>query len=188
VLEPFGGEVFGLEVAQTARFNAYLGVGVILGMVLGGAWLIPRFGKPMITGIGCLLMTSAFTMLAYAAFGVKASLLSAAITLLGFGSGLFTVGGVALMMDMTSSQHTGLFVGAWTLVQAVAKGPAAIAGGAIQSSLFAMGLTAAQAYSAVFMVEAAGMLVSIFFLSRVGVKMFKQEVESLGSVLAQVVD
>lgn len=188
VLEPFGGEVFRLEVAQTTRFNAYLGVGVILGMVLGGAWLIPRFGKPIITGIGCALMTVAFALLAVAALGVQASLLSVAITALGFGSGLFTVGGVALMMDMTSSQQTGLFVGAWTLVQAVAKGPAAIAGGAIQSSLLTMGLTAAQAYSAVFIVEAVGMALSIFFLSRVGVKLFKQEVESLGNVLAQVVD
>ncbi|MBI4738750.1 MFS transporter, partial [Candidatus Woesearchaeota archaeon] len=68
------------------------------------------------------------------------------------------------------------------------KGPAAIAGGAIQSSLLTLGLTAAQAYSAVFIVEAIGITLSIFFLSRVGVKMFKQEVESLGSVLAQVVD
>jgi len=188
VLEPFGGEVFAMSVAETARFNAYLGVGVILGMVLGGAWLIPRFGKPIITAIGCALMTVAFALLAYAALSVKADLLSVAITALGFGAGLFTVGGVALMMDMTSSQQTGLFVGAWTLVMAVAKGPAAIAGGAIQSSLLKMGMTAAQAYSAVFMVEAIGITLSIFFLSRVGVKVFKQEVELLGSVLAQVVD
>jgi BCD family chlorophyll transporter-like MFS transporter len=41
ILEPFGGEVFNLNPAQTARFNAYLGVGVILGMLLGGMQLIP---------------------------------------------------------------------------------------------------------------------------------------------------
>jgi BCD family chlorophyll transporter-like MFS transporter len=45
ILEPFGGAVFGLAVNVTSRFNAYLGTGVILGMLLGGTVLI-RVGKP----------------------------------------------------------------------------------------------------------------------------------------------
>jgi BCD family chlorophyll transporter-like MFS transporter len=34
VLEPFGGDVFGLSVGETTRFNAFWGSGVLLGMVL----------------------------------------------------------------------------------------------------------------------------------------------------------
>jgi BCD family chlorophyll transporter-like MFS transporter len=104
------------------------------------------------------------------------------------GAGFFTVGGVSMMMDMTVLEHTGLFVGTWTLVQAVAKGPAAIAGGAFQSGLMASGLTAAQAYAGVFLFEGLGILISILFLSRARLQAFHSRVESLERVMAQVGD
>ncbi len=188
ILEPFGGEVFGLNAAQTTRFNAYLGTGVILGMLLGGLWLIPRFGKARITAVGCVIMAAAFGLLAYTGLALQAHWLSLALTLLGLGSGLFTVGGVALMMDMTSAAHTGLFAGAWTLVQAVAKGPASIVGGALQSGLMAAGASSAQAYAAVFALEGAGLLLSLVFLSRVGVQAFQREIASFGTLAAQAMD
>ncbi len=188
LLEPFGGEVFGLNVAATTRFNSYLGAGVILAMLLGGMVLIPRFGKTRITAIGCLLMAAGFGLLALTGFANQPRLLSLAITVLGFGSGLFTVGGVSLMMDMTSAAHTGLFAGAWTLIQAVAKGPAAIVGGALQSLLVSNGATVAQAYAGVFVLEGLGVLLSLFFLSRVGVQAFRREVGSFGTLAAQTMD
>ena len=188
ILEPFGGEVFGLSAASTARFNSYMGTGVILGMLAGGFWLIPRFGKPRITGLGCWLQAGSFALLAYASAAGQAGWLSAAITLLGLGAGFFTVGGVAMMMDMTSAEHTGLFVGAWTLVQAVAKGPASIVGGALQTTFVNVGATAAQAYAGVFVLEAVGIALSIFFLSRVGVQAFQQQVAPLGQVVAEAMD
>jgi len=188
ILEPFGGEVFGLDAASTARFNAYMGTGVIVGMLAGGLWLIPRFGKPRITGLGCWLMGGAFALLAYASVKGQASSLPLAILCLGLGAGFFTVGGVAMMMDMTFAAHTGLFVGAWTLVQAAAKGPAAIVGGAIQTGLVNAGATAAQAYAGVFVFEGVGIVFSIFFLLRVGTRVFQQQAESLDRVLAQAVD
>ena len=188
MLEPFGGEVFGLSPAETTRFNSYLGTGVILGMLLGGMALIPRYGKARITAIGCVLMAAGFGLLAYTGFAFQPRLLSTAITLLGFGSGLFTVGGVALMMDMTSAGHTGLFAGAWTLTQAVAKGPAAIAGGALQTMFINLGADAAQAYAAVFALEGLGVLLSLLFLARVGVQTFRREVGSFGTLAAEAMD
>ncbi|MEK7327292.1 MAG: PucC family protein, partial [Chloroflexota bacterium] len=104
------------------------------------------------------------------------------------GAGFFTVGGVAMMMDMTSAEHTGLFVGAWTLVQALAKGPAAIVGGALQTAFVNVGAPAAQAYAGVFALEAVGIALSIFFLSRVGVQVFRKQVAPLGSVVAEAMD
>lgn len=188
VLEPFGGDVFGLTAAQTSRFNAYMGIGVIAGMLAGGMWLIPRQGKCAITAAGCWLMVLAFAGLALSAFANQPRALSGAITFLGLGAGFFTVGGVSLMMDMTSAIHTGLFAGAWTLVQAVAKGPASITGGAIQSILEAFGATQAQAYGAVFSVEAIGLLLAILLLSRVQVKHFRTAIDSFGKLAAQTMD
>ncbi len=188
LLEPFGGEVFGLSPAATTRFNAYLGTGIIAAMLLGGMVLIPRYGKARITAVGCVLMAAGFGLLAYTGFAFQPRLLSAAISLLGFGSGLFTVGGVSLMMDLTSVGHTGLFAGAWTLVQAVAKGPAAIAGGALQSLFVAGGATPGQAYAGVFVLEGLGVLLALFFLARVGVQSFRREVSSFGALAAEAMD
>ena len=188
LLEPFGGEVFGLSPSVTTRFNSYLGTGVILGMLLGGMALIPRFGKTRITAVGCGLMAVGFGLLAYTGVAAQPRMLSLAITLLGFGSGLFTVGGVALMMDMTTAGHTGLFAGAWTLTQAVAKGPAAIVGGGLVSLFLSLGATAAQAYAAVFALEGLGVLLSLLFLARVGVQSFRREVGSFGALAAEAMD
>jgi BCD family chlorophyll transporter-like MFS transporter len=188
ILEPFGGEVFHLDAAQTARFNAYLGTGVILGMLLGGLRLIPRFGKPRITALGCWLMAVAFALLAASGLTQQARLLPLAITLLGFSSGLFTVGGVAMMMDLTAAQHTGLFAGAWTLVRSVATGPASVTGGALVSLIHSLGATAGQAYAVVFALEGLGVLIALLLLARVGVQRFQREVSSFGHLAAEAAD
>ncbi len=178
ILEPFGGAVFGLSVAVTSRFNAYLGTGVILGMLLGGTVLIPRFGKPRITALGCWLMAAAFLGLAAAGLGGAplARWLSLAITVLGFGSGVFTVGGVALMTDLTTAQQSGLFAGAWTLARNIATGLASLTGGALVNGASLLGATPGQAYAFVFALEAVGSVVSLIFLARVGVQAFQREV------------
>ena len=178
ILEPFGGEVFGLPPTETTRFNTYMGVGVVAGMLLGGMRLIPRMGKRRVAGLGCWIMVAAFVGLAASGFSQNARMLVAIITLLGLGAGFFTVGSVSLMMDMTSSQRTGLFVGAWTLVQALAKGPASLLSGGLQGAFLAIGALPGQAYGAVFALEAAGLLLAILLLHRVGVRRFQHEVGS----------
>ena len=109
-------------------------------MLYGGMRLIPRRGKRWVAGLGCWIVVAAFGGLSASGFLHTARLLPIVIALLGLGAGFFTVGAVALMMDMTSSAHTGLFVGAWTLVQALAKGPASLVGGAMQSALISIGV------------------------------------------------
>ncbi len=91
-----------------------------------------------------------------------------AILWLGSGMGLFTVGGVALMMDQTQSGQTGLFVGAWTLAQALARGPSAIAGSGLHNLMRALGTGPAGAYSAVFLIEAVGLAIAVWLLREAG--------------------
>lgn len=188
ILEPFGGEVFGLSAAVTTRFNAYMGVGLIAAMLFGGMYLIPKRGKPWVTTLGCILMVVSFSSLAASSFFAFAPLLPLVIALLGLGAGLYTVGGVSLMMDMTSSEHTGLFVGAWTLIQALAKGPASLASGGLFNLFLFLGADAPQAYGAVFTIEALGVFLSIFFLARVAVRDFQKEVVTIGEVAFESMD
>jgi BCD family chlorophyll transporter-like MFS transporter len=187
LLEPFGGEVFSLSAAATTRFNAYMGLGVVGGMLGGGLRLIPRQGKRWVTSLGIVLMIFAFLALAGSALLGYPGVLPVLILFLGLGAGFFTVGGVALMMDMTASEHTGLFVGAWTLIQALAKGPTAIVGGALHSSLVALGANPAQAYAGVFTLEAAGLVLGLLFLYQIAVDRFRVDVESFGSLAIETV-
>jgi BCD family chlorophyll transporter-like MFS transporter len=185
LLEPFGGEVFGLSAAATTRFNAYMGLGVVSGMLGGGMRLIPNRGKRWVTSLGIILMVLAFSTLAGSALIGFAFALPVLILFLGLGAGFFTVGGVALMMDMTAREYTGLFVGAWTLIQALAKGPTAIVGGVLQSALIALGSNPAQAYAGVFLLEALGLSLGLVFLRQVAVERFRGDVESYGTFAAE---
>jgi len=188
ILEPFGGEVLGLSLGETTRFNVYMGAGLIVSMLFGGLFLIPRKGKPWVTVLGCWIMVGAFAGLALSAFFVMVSGLPIIIMLLGLGSGLFTVGGVALMMDMTSSKHTGLFVGVWTLIQALAKGPASLVSGGLFNVFISLGATAGQGYGSVFILEVIGVFLSILFLRKVAVEDFHQELTSLEGIALEAMN
>jgi BCD family chlorophyll transporter-like MFS transporter len=187
LLEPFGGDVFALPPAETTRFNAYMGTGVVAAMLFGGMRVIPNKGKPWTTSAGIGLMVIAFMGLALSSILSFSQLLAILILLLGVGAGFFTVGGVALMMDMTTTQHTGMFVGAWTLVQAFAKGPTAIVGGALYTGFVSIGLSVGQAYAGVFLTEATGLLLSLVFLRQVTVEKFKRSLDSFGRVAAEAI-
>ena len=187
ILEPYGGEVFALSPAETTRFNAYLGVGLIAAMLLGGAKLIPARGKRWTTGTGVLVVVVAFIGLAWTALAFNPGSLPFWILLLGVGAGWFTVGGIALMMDMTPSSQTGLFIGAWTLVQALARGPASFVGGALQSLFLGIGTTPAQAYALVFLVEATGLAISLLLLRKVDVEEFQSEAIEIGYATVEAV-
>lgn len=188
LLEPFGGEVLGLSIRATSMFNAYLMVGTIAAMWWGGVWLIPRRGKAEATALGAWIQVAAFGLLAACAALNLVWLSFAAVSVLGFGMGLFTVGGVALMMDMTQAGQAGLFVGSWTLAQALARGPAAIAGGGLHDLAVALGAAPGGAYAAVFVAEAMGLALAVYLLSQVGVPRFRQEVAGLGAAMAQAMD
>jgi hypothetical protein len=51
-----------------------------------------------------------------------------------------------------------------------------------------MGFSTAQAYGAVFVFEAVGLLVSLFFLQRVVVTAFRKEVRSFPAMAAEAMD
>lgn len=187
VLEPFGAEVFGMTVSQTTRFNAYYMVGTLAGILGGGLWWIKRWGKKPVTRWGAYIQIAAFSLLAASSFGAIQAAVIPGISLMGFGMGLFTVGGVSLMMDMTISGQAGLFAGAWTLATAVAKGPAAVVGSGLQSLLLSLSGSAGAAYGAVFLVEALGFVAAAIILADIAVSQFRQEV-SVGGVLYQALD
>ncbi len=183
ILEPFGGELLGLSVRQTTMFNAYNMVGVITGLLVGGAIAIPRIGKKRVAAAGNLLGAVAFAILAAIALSREPGPVALAIVLMGLGTGAFTVGGVSLMMDLTVDGRAGLFVGAWTLAQALAKFGSSVLSGTIHDLVLGLGGASHVAYAAIFGVEAAGMLLVTWLLFHVNVLAFRREVSDLHQMM-----
>lgn len=178
-LEPFGGDVFALPVKETTLFNAYQMVGVLLGMGLSGAWLARRIGKKSTTAIGSLLAGLGFGLLTLSSSGQHLLLVRPAIFATGLGTGIFTVGGLSLMMDLTVAEQVGLFMGAWTLSQALANGLGSVGGGILHDLGLALLGSEAGAYALVFGVEAVGSVAILGLLFKVDVGRFRAEVTDL---------
>jgi BCD family chlorophyll transporter-like MFS transporter len=179
ILEPFGGEVLGLSVRDTTMFNAYNMVGVITGLLVGGAVIIPRIGKKRTAGAGNIIGVVAFTLLALIALNGNPAPVALVILLMGLGTGAFTVGGVSLMMDLTINGQAGLFVGAWTLAQALAKFGSSVLSGTIHDLVVSIGGGSDIAYAIIFGIEAIGLLLVTGLLLNINVLAFRREVADL---------
>lgn len=162
ILEVFGAEVFGMSVAETTRFQPTWGGGVLIGMiVMGIASSVTRISKHTLVVIGCI--GAAIGMIALAAsagFGLR-EIVTPSLFAMGFFTGIFNIGALALMMDMTVPGATGLFMGLWGTSQVMAQGLASLGSGVLHTALIESGLLAPEiAYASIFTLEAIGMLMA----------------------------
>jgi BCD family chlorophyll transporter-like MFS transporter len=132
LLEPYGGEVLGLTVAQTTRLTAIWAFGTLAAFALS-AHLLGRGTDPYrIAGSGAVVGIFAFAaVIAADPFGSPLLFRFGAL-LIGFGAGLFAVGTLTAAMNMAERDGSGLALGAWGAVQATAYGIAMFFGGAIR--------------------------------------------------------
>lgn len=125
LLEPFGGQVFGMSVGQTTLLTATLAAGTLLGFGLS-ARKLGRGGDPYrIASLGILAGIAAFGSIIFAPLLGMGSLLQTGAFFIGLGGGLFSVGMLTAAMDLASSGSgamSGFALGAWGGVQATAAG------------------------------------------------------------------
>ncbi|MFM2313542.1 MAG: hypothetical protein RLZZ04_2818 [Cyanobacteriota bacterium] len=173
VLEPYGGEVFGLSIGETTQLNAFWGMGILLGYSITGFLIVPTLGKKLTTKIGCILVAGCFGLIILAGFTQQPKMLQLAIVLFGITAGIATVGGISLMLDLTAAKTAGTFIGAWGLAQAMSRGLATLIGGIvldIGKGIFNEPLIS---YGLVFTMQALVMILAIMILERVDVEEFK---------------
>jgi MFS transporter, BCD family, chlorophyll transporter len=174
VLEPYGGEVFGMSIGETTKLNSFWGIGILLGYGITGFAIIPSWGKKLSTKIGCISVAFCFGLIILAGFTQQPKVLQLAIILFGIAAGIATVGGISLMLDLTAAKTAGTFIGAWGLAQAMSRGIATLLGGVILDigkSVFASTLLS---YSLVFVSQMIAMILAIAILDRVDVQEFKE--------------
>lgn len=189
VLEPYGGEVFGMKLAETTRLNAYWGTGTLIGLASTGFLLVPRLGKQRTTKVGCWLVAGCFGLIILAGFTHTQAILTGALLLFGLASGITTTGAISLMLDLTAAATAGTFIGAWGLAQAMARALATVTGGTVLTLGKQVFANQVLAYGLVFALQAVGMLLAVQLLNRVNVQEFQTNAQSaIAGVLHQELD
>jgi BCD family chlorophyll transporter-like MFS transporter len=139
LLEPYGGQVLGLTVAQTTRLTAVWAFGSLLAFALT-AHLLARGTLPnRIALAGVLIGILAFGAVIAADPLQSPLLFRFGALLIGFGGGLFAVGTLTAAMAMARGGQSGLALGAWGAVQATCYGLAVGLGGALRDIFAALG-------------------------------------------------
>jgi MFS transporter, BCD family, chlorophyll transporter len=132
LLEPFGGQVFGLNVGQTTFLTALLAAGTLAGFALAARLLTQGADPCRIASIGALIGVFAFAAIIFSPALHAVLLFRAGTIAIGLGSGLFAVGMLTSAMELARGENSGLALGAWGAVQATAAGLAIAASGALR--------------------------------------------------------
>jgi BCD family chlorophyll transporter-like MFS transporter len=181
LLEPFGGEAFGMSVKATTRITSIWGGSFLIALLFAGILetRVPKRTAARWGGLGALI---GFLLIAASGVIVRQSIFYSGVVLLGIGSGLSTVSNLALMLDMTTASKVGLFIGAWGMANAVSRLVGSILGGVVRDLVTQIAQNPLAGYILVFAIEAALLGISLFLLSRIDVTAFRRDADEASLV------
>lgn len=167
LLEPYGGEVLKLSVGSTTALTGVWAIGALFAFALCARRLAAGADPLRLAGFGAVMGVIAFLMILFAAPLSSLELLYAGASMIGFGSGLFSVGTMIAAIGFAKANSAGLALGVWGAVQATCAGVGVALGGLVRDGIAAaalndlMGTTLASratGYGAVYGVEAVLLL------------------------------
>ena len=162
MLEPYGGQVLGLQVSGTTVLTAAMAGGGLAGFTLASYVLSRGFEPFRMAALGAWVGVPAFLMIIAAGFVNLAPLFALGTLLVGFGGGLFGHGTLTATMNSAPKDPRGLALGAWGAVQATAAGAGVALGGVIRDVVAYVTHAGALApYVAVYTLEVILLLAAI---------------------------
>lgn len=187
LLEPFGAQAFGMSVKETTRITSIWGTCVLVALLVAGA-MESRVGKRSVAKMGAWSALAGFTLVV--ASGLAAVSLPSGglgvfylgLVLLGIGTGLSTVSNLSLMLDMTTPESVGLFIGAWGMANALSRLVGTILGAAVRDVISQLIQNALAGYLLVFAIEAAMLVLSLILLRRIDVRAFQRGAAGSGII------
>lgn len=182
ILEPFAGDVFAMDAQHTTRFAAYWGSMSIIGSLLF-LWLSRRvkwLDNTMMSNIGVAVLVLTFVLFSVSSLAAVRWLVTPGLILLGLGLGLWNIGTLGLMMDMSPAARAGTFLGFWTLVVTFARGFGVSGGSILRDAMLAVTGDLQVAYGSVFVVEVTGLLLALWALRQVNVASYRSEQQAAG--------
>ncbi|MGL5193028.1 MAG: BCD family MFS transporter [Chroococcales cyanobacterium] len=189
IMEPYGGEVFGMAISETTQLNAFFGMGTLIGIASTGFLVVPRLGKQNTTKLGCICAAVCLGLIIMAGFTEKPEMLMGSLLLYGLASGIITTGAISLMLDLTAAETAGTFIGAWGLAQAIARGLSTVSGGAVLDLGRLVFGVPVLSYGLVFATQAVGMILAVVLLRRVNINEFRENAkDAIAAVMAGELD
>ncbi len=169
VLEPFAGQVFGMEARITNRFSAYWGGTAIIASfaVLYLSRRYALFTHKVLSQAGVIVLVLAYIVFALSSLGESRPLVRPGLLLLGIGLGVWNIGTLSLMMDMSPIGRAGAFLGFWTLCVTLARGAGVAGGGIVRDLALLISGQHHVAYGVVFCFGLAGLLVALVALRQI---------------------
>lgn len=169
VLEPFAGQVFGMEAHTTNRFSAYWGATAIIASfaVLYLSRRYSAFSHKNVSQAGVFILVIAYLIFAASSLAKNRPLVQPGLLFLGIGLGAWNIGTLGLMMEMSPIGRAGAFLGFWTLCVTFARGAGVAAGGVIRDIVLFYSGQHTIAYGAVFCFGLIGLLFALLVLRQV---------------------
>ena len=152
LLEPFGGEILGLSVAQTTYLTAFLAMGGLVGFAWASHVLSKGADPFKMASRGAMVGIPAFCAVIFSAPQASLPMFTIGVVFIGLGAGLFGHGTLTATMNSAPPGQAGLALGAWGAVQASAAGVGMALGG-IFRDIAAQFTTSANAYAIVYSLE-----------------------------------
>lgn len=176
LLEPFGGQAFGMTVTQTTRITSIWGTFVLLAIVVAGL-LEGRVAKRIVAQIGNIGALLGFVVIVASGLLLDKHVFYTGVTLLGIGTGLSTVANLSLMFDLTVPGMVGLYIGAWGFSNALSRLVGSILGGVVRDVVTLATGQLLAGYLVVFAIEAVMLLIAAIMLYRIDVNAFRRRVK-----------
>ncbi len=174
LLEPFGGQAFGMTVTQTTRITSIWGTFVLLAIIVAGL-LEGRVAKRIVAQFGNIGALLGFVVIVASGLLLNKHIFYTGVTLLGIGTGFSTVANLSLMFDLTVSGMVGLYIGAWGFSNALSRLVGSILGGVVRDLVTLATGQLLTGYLVVFSIEAVMLLIAAIMLYRIDVRAFQKQ-------------
>jgi BCD family chlorophyll transporter-like MFS transporter len=169
-------------VTQTTRITSIWGTTFLVGLVVAGL-LEGRVNKRTVAQVGGWGALAGFALIVASGPVLNQGLFYLGVVILGCGTGLSTVSNLSLMLDMTTADKVGLFIGVWGMANAISRLLGSVMGGAVRDLVTRISGDAITGYITVFALMAGMMLASLVMLRSIDVRAFRKQVEEQPSLV-----
>jgi BCD family chlorophyll transporter-like MFS transporter len=188
LLEPFGAQAFGMSPSETTQLTAVWGGMTLLALLLYGFVLSRRITKRTGAALGGTIAALGLLMIAMSGILNLEPLFVPGVAALGFGAGIATATNLGLMLDMTTPEQAGLFIGAWGLADALARGVGTLLGGVMRDVVASATGNVESGYISVFLIEALLLCASLILLRQLDIAAFRERRPTLTESVALMGD
>lgn len=179
LLEPFGAHTFAMSVQETTQLTALWGSTTLIALLVYGVGLSRWISKKQGATMGGVIATVGLLLIATSGLWQMLALFRPGIAILGFGTGIATATNLGLMLDMTTTEQAGLYMGAWGVADALARGIGMLLGGIVRDMITWTTGNVGLGYITVFFIEAIFLLLSLALLAQIDAVRFRSSQPTL---------